>query len=366
MLNEKLFKTLNVNSISSYLKDSINHGVYQSMCLLSKTSIDFNLILNRVLFDIAPSLIYVENNKGTLLNENIKLLFKRYRKSSIFSWTMLPTGLTYFKLDSNNILLVNLLSRKYNSLKFTRYLYNIFGLDKSILKNNNKIVDNFMFDNNISIIKEIKTRLKDFNLIITVDEETYKTLLAEDFFLLRWCNVLFIVFKKLGDFNNENLFLSNSKWKGFHNLDDFSNINVTYHKYIDLSILFSKTLINEFIKKEILSIIGYQWGEIDTNKLNAIIEYLGTKWSYGIISAYLDQLRSSFIMVDLPNKNPNFKLDIILELLWIDLLVNTSNQNNCTNNNPNNTLVNTTLINWWNSLLNNWWNNFNLDNNNLN
>ena len=371
MENKKtLFEKLNVKPISGFIQEWINYGLYQSICLLSKSNVDFNLVVNKVMLELLPGKIYVENDKWDHLEwVDIDKLFKSFRRTTIFNWFWLNTNLVYFKTKEKkqDVLIINLLWRKYyDTWKLMEYFYNIFNLNIKLTqsKQDRLMEPIFIFDNvkniNTTFIKELKLKLRQFKTIIILDEDTYKKL-YEDSYIINWSDILFIVFKQLkepkidcNNFSNQYLWV----WDKKNNLIDFSNLNVLYHKYIDLSILFTKTVMNDYIKKEILSLLELKYDGIGNEKIDIIIDHLIKKWSYALIGSYIEWLKNQLDVIDLSDMNLDKRLDIILELLWIDLPVkwnqpmfgNTSN--NGFNNNNNNML-------WWTPFNNRMSPNFN-------
>ena len=369
---ESLFEKLNVKPISGFIQEWIDYGLYQSICLLSKSNVDFNLVVNKVMLEILPGNIYVENDKWEHLEwVDIDKLFKSFRKTTIFNWFWLNTNLVYFKTKEKkqDVLIINLLWRKkYDVWKLMEYFYNIFNIDIKLTKTKKQLLidETFIFDDvkniNTTFIKEVKFKLIQFKTIIILDEDTYEKL-YEDSYLINGTDILFIVFKQLkepkidyNNFSNKSLWV----WDPKNNLIDFSNLNVLYHKYIDLSILFTKTVMNDYIKKEILSLLELKYDGIKNEKIDIIIDHLIKKWSYALIASYIEWLKDQLDLIDLSDMNLDKRLDIILELLGIDLPIkwnqamfgNTSN-NGFNNNNNNNNML------WWSSFNNRMSPNFN-------
>jgi len=248
------------------------------------------------------------------------------------------------------------------------YFYNIFNIDIKLTKTKKQLLidETFIFDDvkniNTTFIKEVKFKLIQFKTIIILDEDTYEKL-YEDSYLINGTDILFIVFKQLkepkidyNNFSNKSLWV----WDPKNNLIDFSNLNVLYHKYIDLSILFTKTVMNDYIKKEILSLLELKYDGIKNEKIDIIIDHLIKKWSYALIASYIEWLKDQLDLIDLSDMNLDKRLDIILELLGIDLPIkwNQAMFGNTSNNGFNNNNNNTNML-WWNSFNNRMSPNFN-------
>lgn len=362
MLQDKnlLFEKLNVKPISGFIQEWMDYGLYQSICLLSKSNVDFNLVINKVMLELLPGKIYVENDKWDHLEwVDIDKLFKSFRRTTIFNWFWLNTNLVYFKTKEKkqDVLIINLLWRKYyDTWKLMEYFYNIFNLNIKLTQSTkDRLMEpTFIFDNvkniNTTFIKELKLKLRQFKTVIILDEDTYKKL-YEDSYIINWSDILFIVFKQLkepkidyNNFSNQYLWV----WDKKNNLIDFSNLNVLYHKYIDLSILFTKTVMNDYIKKEILSLLELKYDGIENEKIDIIIDHLIKKWSYALIGSYIEWLKNQLDVIDLSDMNLDKRLDIILELLWIDLPVKWNTNNLMFANKPNNSFNNNNML-WWNS-----------------
>ena len=106
MVTKSKLSMLNWSFVVKEIKNYLTEDGVVSIWLKSNYKEDFYLIVNEVLKEILPKSIFIENENGDIIIEELSVKFKRSYKGYYIKWFDLKTELVYFE-ERKKTLVIN-------------------------------------------------------------------------------------------------------------------------------------------------------------------------------------------------------------------------------------------------------------------